>query len=215
MVRTVATQLKMVTTLLCAATASGQDISDIMEPQRTKQHHQASRTHKTLYGLDDRLEEADVTDASMRRNGAATVALVESADLRFDATTNAYRNRYQGYTLDYARGGLCAGERYGSQASLAYCSGTLIAPDLVATAGHCLAGDTYADLCRRGSCDRLGYLVFDFTSDSNNVFPASNVYTCAEVVHCVQDDTNCGDNGVTVDWAVIRLDRYLATSLFS
>ena len=40
-----------------------------------------------MYGLDDRLEEADVTDASMRRNGAATVALVESADLRFDATT--------------------------------------------------------------------------------------------------------------------------------
>jgi hypothetical protein len=140
-----------------------------------------TRTDKTLYGTDDRFEEADVTSDDMRRNGGATVALVELTDLRYDSRTDSYRNNYPAYTLDYARGGLCPGERYGGQSAIAYCSGTLIGPDLVATAGHCLAGDTTADMCRKGTCDSLGYLVFDFTDESGGTFPAENVYRCKEV----------------------------------
>jgi hypothetical protein len=40
------------------------------------------------------------------------------------------------------------------------------------------------------------------------VFPEANVYGCREVVHCVVDDSYCyGSDGITADWAVIRLDR--------
>ena len=196
--------------MLLRGAAAGESRQPELGSKRGAAAAAAARSEKTLYGVDDRLEERDVSDAAMLLNGAASAALVTGGDLRFDSGTNTYRNRYQAYTLDYARspqGGLCPGERYGSQPSLAYCSATLIGPDLVATAGHCLAGDTSADECRRGPCDGAGYIVFDFTSDSNGVFPAANVYRCSEVVHCVVDDTNCGDQGVTVDWAVIRLDR--------
>ena len=70
--------------------------------------------NKPLYGLDDRLEEAQVTDTFMQQNGAATVAFVEADDLRFDGQSDAFRNRYRLWTLSHdhiAQGGLCPGER--------------------------------------------------------------------------------------------------------
>ena len=90
---------------------------------------------------------------------------------------------------------------------MASCSGTLIAPDLWATAGHCIADDDSAGYCRPGVLQ--GYkVVFGFTDGSNNVFPEDDVYDANRVVHCVVDDSYCyGHDGVTVDWAVLRLDR--------
>ena len=189
------------------------------------------REQKTLYGTDDRLDEREVTDAAMLQNGAATAAFVdrESLSLRLDSGGGAavgsnYHNRYSSWTLDYehrAQGGLCPGvDQYADQPLLASCSGTLIGPNLIATAGHCLAGDTSAagvpragDMCRPGPCAAMDYVVFDFTSDSDNVFPAANVYQCQEVLHCVVDDITCGEDSVTVDWAVIRLDRAVSGRL--
>ena len=90
---------------------------------------------------------------------------------------------------------------------MATCSGTLIGPDLWATAGHCIANDHSAGWCRPGTLD--GYLVvFDFTDAIDTNFPEANVFVANEVVHCVVDDSYCyGTEGVTVDWAVLRLDR--------
>lgn len=90
---------------------------------------------------------------------------------------------------------------------MASCSGTLIGPDLWATAGHCISGDSARGACRPGVLTDYT-VVFDYTDGSNNVFPEDDVYEAIEVVHCVVDDSYCyGNSGVTVDWAVLRLDR--------
>lgn len=106
---------------------------------------------------------------------------------------------------------LCPGQRFAVQpVVLPACSGTLIGPDLFATAGHCIAGpgglggSKSAASCRPGQLEGWS-VVFDYTSDSNGVYPENNVYEAIEVVHCVDDSTYC--DGLNVDWAVVRLER--------
>ena len=174
-----------------------------------------ARGRKTLYGSDNRMEQSAVTDAGQLAAGAATAAIVQAGNLRYSSRSRSYSIVSPGWTLDQSRQSarsdaapLCADQQYGSQPSLASCSGTLIGDDLFATAGHCISDDNSAGLCRRGPVSSQQYkVVFDYTSDSNT-FPEANVFDIAEVVHCVVDDSYCyGSDGVTVDWAVLRLDR--------
>lgn len=178
----------------------------------TKQFSDSSQ--KTIYGDDDRMEESEVEDGSMLRVGAATAAIVRRTALRAEGSgsTRVFRNNHPAGTLSRGRtGGLCSQppQRFGDQPALGMCSGTLIAPDLFATAGHCLASEDSVGSCVPGAaCSSFGFIVFDFTSTSSDAFPAQNVYTCRNVVHCVVDSSYCyGNSGITADWAVIRLDR--------
>lgn len=93
----------------------------------------------------------------------------------------------------------CAGELFADQPTAANCTATLIAPDVIITAGHCLEEDgVRTDL-------NSFYFVFDYAVTTNNVnpamFTADQVYRATEVLGLalVGDGAN--------DWAVARLDR--------
>ncbi len=100
---------------------------------------------------------------------------------------------------------LCKNQRFATQPASAYCSGTLIAPDLIVTAGHCLR-----------SCSNVSF-VFGLGYDSkpasgalNNIvndIPADNVYTCKEIVARELTEKIGPSEKEAVDYAVIRLDR--------
>ena len=79
---------------------------------------------------------------------------------------------------------LCDGEAYASQTSASHCSGTLIAPDLIYTAGHCYRSD---NVCTDS------VWVFDYVLDRR--LEEKNVYHCKEVFRTSED------------FAVIKLDR--------
>lgn len=88
---------------------------------------------------------------------------------------------------------LCPGETFGEQPVIARCSGTLIAPNLVLTAGHCFDGP---DDCSENA------FVTGFYYESAGVFPqltADDVYACSSVPVVV--------NAMGNDYAVIVLDR--------
>lgn len=91
---------------------------------------------------------------------------------------------------------LCEGERFADQQTAASCSGTLIAPDLVLTAGHCLPS---VDECQSTA------FVFNYAL-SNASTPITvtreDVYHCSELV--VQRQTE------DLDYAIVRLDRVAA-----
>jgi hypothetical protein len=117
----------------------------------------------------------------------------------------------------------CAGEAFDSQYTAPACSGFLIGPDLVATAGHCFDALQFgadasgsldpAELTR--SCSNLSF-VFGFTKETINAatatatVPTANHYRCTGVVEARLDVTK-NATGTTItdqrDWAVFRLDR--------
>lgn len=52
------------------------------------------RRGKTLYGVDDRLEESQVSDSGVLAVGAATAALVRTNDLSFDQASSTWNWRH-------------------------------------------------------------------------------------------------------------------------
>jgi V8-like Glu-specific endopeptidase len=87
---------------------------------------------------------------------------------------------------------LCSNVRFRSQPSLGYCSGFLVAPNAVGTAGHCLADVP---------CTSTKF-VFGFTANASGggaptTVPADNVYQCVSAT----------TNYPTADWALAVLDR--------
>ncbi len=95
---------------------------------------------------------------------------------------------------------LCNNVRFKGQllASWGNCTAWLVAPDLVATAGHCIDTST---------CASARY-VFGFNAAANGgsevtSFPTSDVYSCAQVVSQVFNGTGPSSS----DYALVRLDR--------
>ncbi len=135
----------------------------------------------------------------------------------FDLDTRVYR--------DYAF--LCEGERFADQPVGPFCSGFLVAPDLVLTAGHCVASEAACEMIR---------FVFGFSVKKEGEYPrgapGDQVYACRSVVargYVEGPVTGGGFGGGTYsptrrkiepypdptppqpaslpDWALIRLDR--------
>ena len=93
---------------------------------------------------------------------------------------------------------LCEGTKFAEQPNPGYCSGFLIAPDLLVTAGHCVNLENF--------CDEYQW-VFDFNLDKNSQSAGigvkqDNVYKCQKVVSSHFE----GEEG-TKDYGVVKLDR--------
>jgi subtilisin-like proprotein convertase family protein len=147
-------------------------------------------TPAVIYGADNRRDVYDAANPASQVTAAqSTVALIRPSSL-----TQVAGGDYElpGLTLGAAKG-LCPGERFAQQPAAAFCSGFLVAPDIVATAGHCVRN--------AAGCDNVAF-VFDFAYGTANADPtkvaAANVYRCAEVLATQMEAT---------DFALVRLDR--------
>jgi hypothetical protein len=90
---------------------------------------------------------------------------------------------------------LCPSERFREQPIGSFCSGVLVAPDIIATAAHCIKGENIADIRFV-----FGYHMRDKDTPKlviNNI----DIYQGVEAI-AWQLDRNTGS-----DWALIRLDR--------
>ncbi len=145
---------------------------------------------KVIYGEDDRLDLYEVTDQSLLNLASSTMALMRASDIRINGAIAEIKEEKIGEAYR-----LCKTERFYEQNSAAFCSGFLVAPDTVMTAGHCVRSQS--------SCNTTRF-VFDFAmqseSDRANQVPAGNVYECKELVHSVAV-------GSGEDFAVIKLNR--------
>ncbi len=150
----------------------------------------AGAEDKVIYGDDNRLDLYQVTDAKMLKLADSTVGLFQG----YDVTING--DKAQLTTESYAQGyGLCKEEPFYEQATGAFCSGSLVAPDIIMTAGHCVKT---ADDCKAIK------FVFGFAVKAKGVLPesvpANDVYGCSELIGREQVGTGA-------DWALVRLDR--------
>ncbi|HRO67347.1 MAG TPA: serine protease [Pseudobdellovibrionaceae bacterium] len=153
-----------------------------------------------VFGVDDRvLITPSSPVASLSRSTAVAVlgALIEEkADGTFSIET------------DSLEGMLCRDEKFADKPSLPYaCSGFLVAPDLLVTAGHCMVNQGETRNEKAMYCEAYSSWVFDYMMDDkggvkNKNIPADNHYRCKQIVYAVYEST-----APFRDFAVVQLDR--------
>jgi V8-like Glu-specific endopeptidase len=163
----------------------------------TSELHDAKKSRqKVIYGVDNRQDYYQLDDQSeskIKKQCDSVVSLFNNDDLvpvqtdsgqQFSLGTSKFGEAY----------GLCEQEIFFNQPVGAFCSGFLVADDLVATAGHCVNEDDVTNVS----------FVFGYRMNSENqaqtTISSSEVYRGKELV-----GRQLTDDGT--DWALVRLDR--------
>lgn len=174
------------TVAIAACTKATPILSPVADDGRSKE--------EVIYGDDNRADYYAETDLALRTLSESTVALISANQLGPEV---GGLRRINGSNYGTSLG-LCSDERFVEQNTAAFCSGFLVAPDIVVTAGHCVT-----DL---KDCTTTSY-AFGFALTMPGVqptsLPASEVYSCKELIHSQHPS-----NGA--DFAIIRLDRPVA-----
>jgi len=153
---------------------------------------------RTIYYGDDRVEEYEVTDPRFRAAGEATAMLLYRRDLEdngdgtYDLQTESFAYCYEWLDPIGSGNPLCDDEPFRDQPSVGMCTGVLVAPDLIATAGHCVACTPSFDMAVV-----FGFVMRDVNTPTVTV-SADDVYWAAGIVSYQADYP---------DWGLIRLDR--------
>ncbi|MNL09824.1 Trypsin [compost metagenome] len=131
-----------------------------------------------IYGQDTR---EDVQQANLDSRGSATVMLIHN--YRLQPPIKTLRDAYP----------LCADEAFQDQPRLGFCTGVLIAPDKVLTAGHCFN--------EKKDCSQISMLL-GFTSDKVGKIKKAELYGCTAILSA---ENSFGPSGM--DYAILQLDR--------
>lgn len=145
---------------------------------------------KVVYGKDDRLDVYQVSDPALLSMADSTVAMIPKANLTVQNQTGAISIQSGSFGADY---GLCKDEPFFSQPNGAMCSGFLVGPDLIATAGHCVSDF---------DCSTQSF-VFNYKMGGPGLNPTvaslDDVYTCKKVI--ARELTR------NQDYSLVQLDR--------
>jgi hypothetical protein len=145
---------------------------------------------KVIYGVDDRKEIFQINDAALLEDADSVVALFDQGTVQDngDGTSSLVTSSFQ------QAYGLCNSEPFRKQPVGAFCSGFLVARDVVATAGHCVDNATLSSI----------RFVFGFRMVNANTaqtkIPNGEIYRGTELI-----DRRLTPGGL--DWALVRLDR--------
>lgn len=145
---------------------------------------------KLIYGTDDRLDLYEVADSEIRDDSDCVAALFRDSRVHDngDGTSTLLIEEF-GVSQN-----LCSSERFRTQPVGAFCTGFLVAPDVIATAGHCL------------NAGNLGTVRFVFGFRMTGPDAARTVLDNSEIYRGVAI-IGWHLEAAGADWAVVRLDR--------
>lgn len=147
-------------------------------------------TPKVIYGQDDRMDVFESNDNLMKELALSTAAQIMNRNLVVEGEVITIKSE----TLEET--GICKSERFSQQLSAANCSGFLVAPDKLVTAGHCISDAS--------ECDSHSW-VFDFANSSEEKgeykLGREQVYKCTKIIERQKDSRT------QADYAVLKLDR--------
>jgi hypothetical protein len=145
---------------------------------------------KVIYGTDDRRDMYMVTDRRILKDAESVVALIDTGNIvdngNGTSTLNGpnFGQRYN----------LCQNEPFRNQPIIAFCSGFLVDPSIVATAAHCVDNDN------------LDTVRFVFGFDMIDANTAKNTIDNGEIYRGIRIlGRQIGLQGT--DWAIVQLDR--------
>lgn len=145
---------------------------------------------KGIYGTDDRVDVFQLPAGANKDDVDSVVALFRDTDITDNGDGTSTLS-----TIKFATAkNLCASERFREQPVGAFCSGFLVAPDVIATAGHCAnSGDVTTVRFV------FGFRMKDATT-ATTVIKNSEIYKGVKII----GREEVGDGP---DWALVRIDR--------
>lgn len=152
-----------------------------------------------IYGTDDRKDVYQVSNAMHRTLAKSTAGMIHASMFAKTGTQGVF-NLINTRTLGAAEN-LCSGEKFAEQHLAPMCSGFLVGPDTLITAGHCFK--SIGKLTPEQVCQSFAW-VFDYEQKSSASDPTKNVsitniYGCKQVLAAQLD--------YSYDFAIIKLDR--------
>jgi hypothetical protein len=174
-----------------------------------------------IYGVDHRLEVEDAAP-HFQKLARSVVTMVPSENLKFDnhhaklnqSTLREWLSAHMGSEAEASSKRLtplakqmaatnqlqfCPDERFIDQPNPGLCTGFLIAPDLVVTAGHCTMEPSFCE---------DNFWVFGFKQSSGK--QAGEQVDSADVYRCKRLITGVLDMQLGLDHAIVQLDRPVA-----
>lgn len=152
-----------------------------------------------IFGIDDRVQ---VYQASKAKNLSSAVAVSLLSSIRDPVEDNFFKIDRSSNLKE-----LCSAEKFRSDESIQWaCTGFLVAPDMIVTAGHCVVNRGEVKNQEDGYCPIFSWL-FDYADTSTVKFnydkvPNANLYNCKKIIYAVVDES-----APFRDFAVIQLDR--------
>lgn len=158
---------------------------------------------QSIHGSDDRVETRFSSEA-LQKAAESIPALVPSSRLR-KLTTGQYV-RTDNHTV-FSQYGVCQDQPFSNEPYMANCSATLIGPDTLLTAGHCVQGTQRSDSLKNVACPGL-LAVFGFIRQADGTVPsefaANDVYECSEILFSHYEASGFSRRD---DFAIIKLKR--------
>lgn len=149
--------------------------------------------NKVIYGDDARQDLYEVSDNLYLDLAKSTAGMVSKRSLLF--TPNSDKVSLRSRTL--SQRGICSDDKFANQQTAPSCTGFLVAPDVLVTAGHCVRTEW--------DCNSQSW-VFGYAHTENNSGEKIEV-TKNDVYNCKQIIERKLDRETQMDYAVIRLDR--------
>ncbi len=152
-----------------------------------------------IFGADDRLP---LPPGSPQYEASRSVALAILSS-NFEESAPGKLKLDPGSLSKY----VCEDEKFSSEPSMSYaCTGFLVGPDLIATAGHCMVNTGESRNEKENYCEAYSWL-FDYRNgpdgkvELENV-PADRLYKCKQIIYAIKEETE-----PYRDFALVQLDR--------
>ena len=138
---------------------------------------------KVIYGIDNRRDVSNTSNQNYIDWSKSTLAQMEPSNI---SSTGEILSSTLGESFR-----LCSSERFVDQKNPARCSGFLVGPDILVTAGHCVQSQR--------DCESTVWVI-DFNSDATRI-SQEKIFKCKELV------SQELSSETLLDYAVIKLDR--------
>ncbi len=146
-----------------------------------------------LYGVDDRLFISQSESEVFKKLAASTAAQIKNKHLTLSDDGLSYS--IKNLKLKDGFRNVCEDETFAHDISISVCSGFLVGPDLLVTAGHCMRSESKC-------ADTKWVFNYKMTQlEESSVVAASGVYSCKKIIN--QELNPLSGN----DFALVQLER--------